>query len=354
MTRLIFLGHPHGMRPRWPFFLGHPHGMPLRVLLLVLALAAFSCNLADPATPGLLVPKTVDQDAALPSLAINGALLHVETYGKSNDPLLVLIHGGPGGDYRSLLPAKAMAQEGFFVIFYDQRGTGLSQRVSRSQFEGADAIQLMIEDLDQLIRHFKKSPNQKVFLMGHSWGAMLATAYINQNPQAISGAVLAEPGGFTWAQTSEYLSRSNKIKLFSEALNDAVYPEQIFSGRDEHEILDYKASFFASFENAPGNTIGNAGPYPFWRNGAVAFNALIDNAEQIGFDFTTQLKAYKTKVLFLYSELNRAYQLPWAQKVSGVYPNVQLEEIKGCGHEMLHFAWLEIREKSLTYLKELK
>ena len=86
----------------------------------------------------------------------------------------------------------------------------------------------------------------------------------------------------------------------------------------------------------------------------MAFNALIDNAEQVGFDFTTQLKAYKPKVLFLYSELNRAYQLPWAQKVSGVYPNAQLEEIKACGHEMFHFAWPGIMEKSLSYLKELK
>lgn len=348
MTRLLFFGHPQGVRIG-----GHPQGMRL-LMLFVLLLAAFSCDLEDPATPGLLVPKTVDQDPTLPSLAINGTLLHVETYGRPKDPLLVLIHGGPGGDYRSLLPAKAMAKEGFFVIFYDQRGTGLSQRVPRSQFAAADAIDLMIEDLHQLIRHFKKSPTQKVFLMGHSWGAMLATAYINQNPQDISGAILAEPGGFTWPQTTDYLSRSNKIKLFSEALNDAVYPEQIFSGRDEQEILDYKASFFASFENAPGNTIGNTGPYPFWRNGAVAFSALIDNAERRGLDFTTQLKQYQQKVLFLYSERNKAYQLPWAQTVSAAYTKAQLEEIKGCGHEMFHFAWPNIMEKSINYLKELK
>lgn len=325
-----------------------------RLLFFMLFIAAFSCQMEDPSTPGLLVPKTVDQDPTLPSLAINGTLLHVETYGKPSDPLLVLIHGGPGGDYRSLLPAKAMANEGFFVIFYDQRGTGLSQRVSRSQFEGEDAIQLMIEDLDQLIQHFKKSPSQKVFLMGHSWGAMLATAYINQNPAEINGAVLAEPGGLTWTQTEDYLSRSNKIKLFSEALNDAVYPEQFFSGRGEHEILDYKASFFSSFENAPGNTIGNVGPYPFWRNGAVAFTTLLDNAERNGLDFTTNLKQYNKKVLFLYSELNQAYQLTWAQKVSAPFPKAQLEEIKGAGHEMFHFAWPNIMEKSLTYLKELK
>ena len=335
-------------------FLGHLQGTPLRLLFILLLLGAFSCQLEDPSTPGLLVPRTVDQDPTLPSLAINGTLLHVETYGKSSDPLLVLIHGGPGGDYRSLLPAKAMANEGFFVIFYDQRGTGLSKREDRHQFEGEDAVQLMIDDLKSLIVHFKKSPTQKVFLMGHSWGAMLATAYLNQNPTEINGAILAEPGGLTWDQTTEYLSRSNKIKLFSEALNDAVYPEQFFSGRSEHEILDYKASFFSSFENAPGNTIGNVGPYPFWRNGAVAFNALIDNAERNGIDFTTHLKQYHQKVLFLYSELNQAYQLAWAQKVSAPFPQVQLGEIKGAGHEMFHFAWPNIMEKSLTYLKELK
>ena len=325
-----------------------------RLLIFALLLSLLSCKMEDPATPGLLVPKTVDQDPTLPQLAINGTLLHVETFGKATDPLLVLIHGGPGGDYRSLLQAKVFANKGYFVIFYDQRGTGLSQRVDRSVFAGADAIQLMIDDLGKLIEHFQKVNTQKVFLMGHSWGAMLATAFVNQYPDKISGVVLAEPGGFTWTQTEEYLSRSNQIKLFSEALNNALYPEQFFAGRNEHEILDYKASFFGSFENAPGNTIGNAGPYPFWRNGAVAFSALIDNAEQRGFDFTTNLQQYPTKILFLYSELNQAYQLEWAKTVAAPYPKVQIEAIKGAGHEMLYFGWDNVYSKSLTYLNELK
>jgi len=325
-----------------------------RLLIFAFLISLLSCKVEDPATPGLLVPKTVDQDPTLPQLSINGTLLHVETYGKATDPNLVMVHGGPGGDYRSLLAAKALASKGYFVVFYDQRGTGLSQRVDRKIFEGADAIQLMIDDLEKLIAHFKVSPIQKVFLMGHSWGAMLATAFVNQHPEKISGVILAEPGGFTWTQTSEYLSRSNEIKLFSEALNNAVYPEQFFAGRTEHEILDYKASFFSSFENAPGNTIGNASQYPFWRSGAVAFSALIDNAEKRGFDFTNNLKQYPTKVLFLYSELNRTYQLDWAEKVSAPYPNVQIEEIKGSGHEMLYFGWDNVYTKSLTYLNGLK
>lgn len=364
LNYLVFIlvsAHLHFVHPypqlrsslKVPFSLQKILFMMTRLLMLTLLLSVFSCG-KNPATPGLLVPKTMDQDASLPSININGTVLHVETHGNPTDPLLVLIHGGPGGDYRSMLAAKAFANEGFFVIFYDQRGSGLSKREDRGQYEGTDAIQVMIDDLDSLIAHFQLAGTQKVFLMGHSWGAMLATAYINQYPEKISGAVLAEPGGFTWTQTEEYLSRSNKIQLFSEALNDAVYPEQIFSGRDEHEILDYKASYFSSFENAPGNTIGNAGPYPFWRNGAVVFSALIENAEKNGFDFTTGLADYPTKVLFLYAELNSAYQLEWAQTVSAPYPHVQIEEIKDSGHEILYFGWTYFFPVSLAYLNELK
>lgn len=290
----------------------------------------------------------------MPSLAVNGTLLHVQSFGSPEDPLLIMIHGGPGGDFRSLLSAKDFAGDGFQVVFYDQRGSGLSQREVRGRFEQRDAVDLMIADLDALITHFNADQSRKVFLMGHSWGAMLATAYIGRHPQKITGAVLAEPGGFTWPQTKEYLERSNKIELFSEALNDVLYPEQIFAGRSEHEVLDYKASFFTALENAPGNTIGNAGPYPFWRGGAAIFQESSKHADKYGFDFTTGLDQFTTEVLFLYSELNRAYGPQWAATVFAAYPNVRLDMVRDSGHEMLYFGWADFYPKSLAYLESVR
>jgi proline iminopeptidase len=313
-----------------------------------------SCQKEDMAKQGLLVPRTVDQDPALHSISVNGTLLHSEAHGNPLNPLLIIVHGGPGGDYRSLLNAKNFADEGYFVVFYDQRGSGLSKREDQSHYEKQSAAQMYINDLGSVIDLYQKSGNQKVFLLGHSWGAMLATAYVNQHPERINGLVLAEPGGFTWSQTSEYLDRSNKIKFFSEALNDAIFPEQIFSGRSKHEILDYKASFFSEFENAPGNTIGNPGPYPFWRNGSVAFESLINNAEKYGFDFTKNLNQFSTKVLFLYSERNKAYGLNWAEKISTPFPKVEFKLVLNTGHEMLYFGWEDFFPKTLSYLNELK
>ncbi len=215
-------------------------------------------------------------------------------------------------------------------------------------------MQTFIDDLDALVTLFRFGPDQKVFLFGHSWGAMLATGYINQHPEKINGVILAEPGGLTWPQTEEYLSRSNKVKLFNEALNDALYPEQLFGGRSEHEVLDYKASFFSAYENAPGNTIGNAGPYPFWRNGAVSFQTLNENAEKYGFDLSTNLAQYETKVLFLYSENNSAYGANWAETVSSPFGNVEIMMIENWGHEMLYFGWADLYPKALNYLNQLQ
>lgn len=318
---------------------------------IITGLVFIRCTSLDITEPGNLVPKTVDQDPSLPSIPVNNTLLHAETFGDPADPMIVILHGGPGSDYRSLLNCKAFAEDGYFVVFYDQRGTGLSER------EGKDVytLQLMLDDLTAVIAHYRSSPEQKVFLLGHSWGAMLATLYINMYPEKIAGAILAEPGGFNWQDAKDYISRTRELDFFNEDTNDFLYSDQFITGKEyEHDKLDYKFALQSAPENAPGNVLGNAGQYPFWRRGAIMAKALFDIADRDGFDWTQNLHNYHTKVLFIYSELNRAYGLAHAQNVSAAYPNVQLEETKGAGHEMIHFGWSHFYPVALTYLNELK
>ncbi len=305
----------------------------------------------EPAKPGLLVPRTVDQDPSLSRLPINGTTLHAETFGDPNDPMIVVLHGGPGEDYRSMLKCKAFADHGYFVIFYDQRGSGLSQRHLKNIY----SIELMIEDLGAIIQHHRKSPDQKVFLLGQSWGAMLATAYIDRYPTAIAGAILSEPGGFTWSETRDYVSRSQQGKILSEEVSDVFYVDQILTGKeDEHEILDYKFALNAAHDSAKGNAIGNTGRIPFWRYGAMVQKSLFETAEKDGFDFTRNLNRFTRSVLFLYSENNTTYGAAHAQLVSSAYPNVQLTMIKGTGHEIPWFGWENYYPAALEYLNENK
>ena len=307
------------------------------------------CNTHQLDEPGLLVPKTVDEDPTLPSIFVNGTQLHAETFGNQNDPMIVVLHGGPGTDYRSILNCSRFAADGFFVVFYDQRGAGLSKRHDA----GTYFVQLFIDDLDAVINYYRQSPSQKVILMGHSWGAMLATAYINEYPSRVSGAVLMEPGGFTWNDTKEFVKGERKLDAFSELSNDFVYVDQFLTASD-HNTLDYKAGLQAVADYSKGNRVGNPGPYPHWRYGAVLSKAAFDYAEAHSFDFTTNLTSFSTKVLFMYSELNQAYGQAHAEMVSSAYPNVQLVEIGGTGHEIPYFGWEKFYPVAKVYLNSIK
>lgn len=322
--------------------------MKLRVLsICAIALLIFnSCETLEFEDEGALVPLTVMEDASLPSININGISLHSETYGDPSNPMVLVIHGGPGADYRSLLNYKQLADDGLFVVFYNQRGSGLSQRVDKSQYQN---IQVYIDELDGVINHYRQNSTQQIVLAGHSWGAMLATAYINQKPDDISGLILTEPGGFTWDQTLDYINRSRELKLFDEFTNDFVYQDQFITGSD-HNTLDYKMALSTAGDIATGDSVSP----PYWRYGGICSIASIDlamnNPEQM--DFTANLSNYNRKVLFAYSELNTAYGLEHAELVSAALSNVELVEIMGSGHEMPHFGWSNLYPIINTYLNE--
>lgn len=316
----------------------------LSLIVLGITSCQDSLKLSD---DGVLVPLTVMEDASLPSITIDGIQLHSEAFGNPQNPMILVLHGGPGADYRSQLNFKQLADDNFYVVFYDQRGSGLSQRVDESEF---GEVQVYVDELDGVLNHYRQSNDQKIILAGHSWGAMLATAYLNQNPDKIAGAILAEPGGFTWEQTEAYISRSRKLELFGEATNDFVYQDQLITASD-HNTLDYKMALSL----AGDVQTGDIAPPSFWRYGSVCNSASIElainNPEQM--DFTENLKNYQEKVLFAYSELNESYGSEHSALVSAALPNVDLIEIKGCGHEIPEFGWDNFYPFVKEYLNEI-
>ena len=303
---------------------------------------------------GLLVPRTADQDSSIPAITVNNARLHAEAFGHPDSTLLVVLHGGPGADYRYLYNCKAFAEHGFRVVFYDQRGSGLSQRFPHDSY---DDIHILYDELSGVIEHYRTSPNQKVFLLGHSWGAMLATGYISAHPEAVSGAILCEPGGLKWAQVEDYVSRLFDFNLFGEAANDALFQDEFISGKeDDHAVLDYKLAMLSAAESESDSPIGNEDRLPSWRPGAVINGALFELGDKTNVDFTTNLDQFDTEVLFVYSENNTIYGEEHAKTVSSAFKNVQLFRTDGAGHDMLSFptGWNNTFPVMLQYLNKLK
>src|SRR6185503_2313758 len=99
------------------------------------------------------------QDSSIPHITIDGVTFHAETFGDPANPVVIVLHGGPGSDYRSLLPLQALSDQ-YFVVFFDQRGTGLSPRVNPEEITIASAI----ADLDSIVAYYGKG--RKVNLVG--------------------------------------------------------------------------------------------------------------------------------------------------------------------------------------------
>ncbi len=311
------------------------------MMTAMIVVMATGCK-KDEMEEGKLVPLTVTDDPSLPYIEVNGTKLHAETFGSPSDPMIVVLHGGPGIDYRYMLNCQEFANDGFYVVFFDQRGTGLSQRHNKDVYEG----NTYVEDLKQVIAHYRQSPDQKVFLLGHSWGAMYATWYINTYPEGIDGMILAEPGGFTQSQVEDYMKRAFSPEYFSEWTNDMTWKDQFITGQD-HETMDYNYLMM----NIGAIGTGDDETPPVWRMGYVCYEGLTTLNE--GFDWTTNLSKYTTKVLFLYSEKNPAYGRSWAEELASFYPDAEVHEVLGSGHEMTYYAFDNFYALSSSYLEEM-
>ncbi len=102
----------------------------------------------------------------------NGLKLYYEIVGQGR-PLL-LLNGGPGFSHAYLQSLSALKDDAQ-LIFFDQRGTGRSDKADPHDY----TVDANVEDVEQLRQQLGLDD---FILFGHSWGGMLAQAYICKYP----------------------------------------------------------------------------------------------------------------------------------------------------------------------------
>lgn len=212
-------------------------GSSRKTILLLLLLSLSACT---------RLPETTAFDKSIPRTDIDGYPFHTEVYGNSNLPAVIMVHGGPGADFRYLLPLKELSDK-YRVIFYDQRGTGLSPREDTKDH----TIDQFVKDLDGLVNAF--SGGRPVRLIGHSWGGMLVTAYAARHPEKVSHAVIAEPGMLNWEAAKAFIGMLNMNRSFMDNLKMVPYlTASIFvKTEDGHERKDFVMTKILSSINGP-------------------------------------------------------------------------------------------------------
>ena len=127
-------------------------------------------------------------------ITLDGTKMYLLTRGADRSaPVLLWLHGGPGGAERPLFRYfNSELENHFVVVYWDQRGAG------RSFDPKADPHRLTIAqhvvDLDAVVDHLRQTLGKdKIILMGHSWGAALGLLYAQAHPDKVSAFIGVNP-----------------------------------------------------------------------------------------------------------------------------------------------------------------
>lgn len=321
----------------------------LRWLFLALpGLGLAACDALSPGDPGNLVPPTVAEDASLPAIEMNGSRFHAQTFGDRSNPVIVFLHGGPGGDYRGMLRLAGRYNgysltDEYYLVFWDQRGSGLSKRHNKDVLK----TDVFVNDLNTLVGRY--SPERPVYLIGESWGGMFATRYINQYPQRVAGAVLIEPGPLDGATMERLKDDITDIDFGSEWLNDFAWSSQFLSP-DDHARMDYER-MLGAHDSQPKFHLSTTDPQPVWRLGAAANRYIAEDGQDedgvFNYNFTTNLAAFATPVLFIAGSWSEVLGESLQREQVHRYPSASLQVVDGAGHDV---AWIKTAEV-LTHIR---
>lgn len=273
------------------------------------------------------------------SFARDGVQLFYRATG-SGTPVIFL-SGGPGFEVDYMIPLGEFVPASYQRIFYEQRGTGRSKLAMT-----ADNMTLrdVVADLEALRIHLKQD---RLFLVGHSWGGMLAMAYAAAHPDRIDRMILIGPGGPT-LEFAEWFNDNIHMRLRPED----VEAERYWTEAPKRGVDPNKAAFEQVRAITPGYFFDRAKGLAFAAqlpDGTLTLqvNTLIWGDMTKGYDSRPGLGKLTRPVLIV-----QGHQDPvgdkTAEDIHAAIKSSTLVYVNQCGH----FPWLEQPEDFKRALTE--
>ena len=196
-----------------------------RVLLLQLLVLLVGCQNKD--TTQSLDSLPVEEKLFL---ALGGEAQYVEITGASNElPVLLFLHGGPGWPQTPHLRYfNADLTEEMIVVSWDQAGCGKSYL--RNQNPRELSVESLINDGHELTQYLKKKFNQdKIYLMGFSYGSVLGLQLVEKFPDdyvAYVGVSQLIDSQENWKISMQWLTEQAESHRDTAALKQIELMEQ--------------------------------------------------------------------------------------------------------------------------------
>jgi proline-specific peptidase len=120
---------------------------------------------------------------------VNGFDLWYRETGNRSGKTVIVLHGGTGMSSHYFQDSFKFMEKDFRVILYDQRGSGYSQIKPDLSFYTFDSL---VNELEAIRRDIAGS--EKVIIIGHSFGGLVAQRYAFAYPDRVDRLVLVSTG----------------------------------------------------------------------------------------------------------------------------------------------------------------
>lgn len=269
-------------------------------------------------------------------LVNKGSKMPVSVRGnKKSDIFILFIHGGPGGTalQKINLPAFNDLEKSYATVFWDQRASGSSQGNSPTSLL---TLSQFVEDLDKLVDLLRfKYNNPEIFLMGHSWGGCLGTAYLVDatRQRKIRGWIetdgahnnpKADTLSMNWvtAYGREQISQHTEPDFWNYALNWYAKNPNFTSNQLEHYAFVEKAHGYIhdpSVKRTPANFPGYSLNYVFNSPADITmtlinYNNVIKNFIISDIDLTPEMKNITLPTLIIWGKFDGIIPFPMASQ----------------------------------------
>ena len=120
----------------------------------------------------------------------SGCRIYTQNWQPSDEPkaVLILVHGLAEHSNRYVGIANYFTEQGYAVYALDHEGHGHSQGL-RGYINSFDDF---LTTLDQYLNNIaNQHPGKKLFLVGHSMGGVISSAYLLEHQQKLAGCILS-------------------------------------------------------------------------------------------------------------------------------------------------------------------
>jgi proline iminopeptidase len=297
---------------------------------------------SNQAMRAMLQPPPQGNDPAVWTVEPGINLHHFERGSGRN---VLFVHGGPGMPMATAIPALTSLESTYRFIYYDQRGCGQSTRpvdkFSSSNFydnmqvlEKKLGLSAQIADIERIRRILG---DEKITLVGHSFGGFLAALYAAEFPDRVKALVLVAP--------ADTLVLPNPNDDFFQTVG-ALLPEKM--KKDYEAFLKSYLDFSGIFSKSDADLVAlNARFGEFYRMAAAAKGFAMPEADMTGaggwmvqamyfsmgerHDYRAALKNVKAPVLVLHGDKDIQSESA-SRAYAQLMPNAKFQVIKGAGH----------------------